>query len=118
MKAGETLSWKEFFVASGQLAVAVASAGTAVPLSATSKTVNHFTIQASKTGASQANTGLIYIGDEDVGNATAGVWGVKLADQQSYSAPPTLGQNVYNLKDYFINADTSLDAVTVLFDEY
>lgn len=105
-------------MAVGQLAVVVANAGTAVPLSATSRTVNHFTIQASKTGASQANTGLIYIGDKDVGNASSGAWGVKLADQQSYSAPPTLGQNVYNLKDYFINADTSLDAVTVLYDEY
>ena len=105
-------------MASGQLAVVVAAAGTAVPLSATSKTVNHFTIQASKTGASQGNTGLIYIGDKDVGNASSGSWGVKLADQQSYSAPPTLGQNVYNLKDYFINADTDADAVTVLYDEY
>lgn len=105
-------------MASGQLVAVVASAGTAVPLSATSKTVNHFTIQASKTGASQANTGLIYIGDSSVGNASSGEWGVKLADQQSYSAPPTLGQNVYNLADYFINADTSADAVTVLFDEF
>ena len=105
-------------MASGQLAVVVATAGVQVPLSATSKLVNHFTIQASKTGASQANTGLIYIGDEDVGNAAGGIWGVKLADQQSYSAPPTLGQNVYNLNDYYINSDTSADAVTVLFDEY
>jgi len=105
-------------VAVGQIAVVVAAAGTAVPLSATSKVVNHFTIQASKTGASQANTGIIFIGDSNVGNSSSGDWGVKLADQQSYSAPPTLGQNVYNLADYFINADTSADAVTVLFDEY
>ncbi len=105
-------------MAVGQIAVVVATAGVAVPLSATSRTVNHFTIQASKTGASQANTGLIYIGSAAVGNAAGGVWGVKLADQQSYSAPPTLGQNVYNLKDYFVNSDTDDDAVTVLYDEY
>lgn len=105
-------------MAAGQLAVVVTSADTAVPLSATSLVVNHFTIQASKTGASQANTGLIYIGNSDVGSADAGTWGVKLADQQSYSAPPTLGQNVYNLNDYYINADTNGDAVTVLYDVY
>ncbi len=109
-------------MAVGELTVVVTAPGTPVPLSAVSKVVNHFTVQAGKTGGSPDNTGNIYVGSKDVGNAAGNPddpWGVRLATGQSYSPPPSgVGPNPYNLADYFINADTADDAATVLFEEY
>ncbi len=109
-------------MAVGDLEVTVPVPGTPVPLSAVSKSVNHFTVQAGKTGAAPANTGDVFVGSAQVGNS-AGVpqdaFGVRLATGQSYSPPPSgVGPNPYNLADYFINADNADDAVTVLFEEY
>jgi len=108
-------------MAVGELEVVVATPGTPVPLSAVSKVVNHFTVQAGKTGASPGdNTGDIYVGSEVCGNgagAPQAAFGVRLATGQSYSPPPSgVGPNPYNLADYFINADTADDGATVLFD--
>jgi len=109
-------------MAVGELEVVVPTPGTPVPLSAISKSVNHFTIQAGKTGASPDNTGDIFVGSEQVGNSSGApqdAFGVRLATGQSFSPPPQgIGPNAYNLRDYFINADTADDAVTVLFEEY
>jgi hypothetical protein len=105
-----------------ELAETVPVPGTPVPLSAVSRSVNHFTVQAGKTGGAPDNTGNIYVGSSQVGNAAgapAAPWGVRLATGQSYSPPPSgVGPNPYNLADYFINADTADDGVTVLFEEY
>jgi len=108
-------------MAVGEKEVVVAAAGTPVPLSATPLSVNHFTIQAGKTGASPGdNTGDIYVGSVLVGNgagAPQAAFGVRLATGQSYSPPPSgIGPNPYNLADYFINADNNDDGATVLFD--
>ena len=110
-------------MAVGELEVVVTAPGTPVPLSAVSKVVNHFTIQAGKTGASPGtNTGDIYVGSEVVGNGSGtpqDAFGVRLATGQSYSPPPSgVGPNPYNLADYFINADNADDGATVLFEEY
>jgi hypothetical protein len=110
-------------MAVGELEVVVTAPGTPVPLSAESKSVNHFTIQAGKTGVSPGdNTGDIYVGSDQVGNgagAPGAPFGVRLATGQSYSPPPEgVGANPYNLADYFINADTADDGATVLFEEY
>lgn len=110
-------------MAVGELEVTVPAPGTPVPLSATSRPVNHFTIQAGQTGASPGtNTGDIYVGSENVGNGSGtpgDAFGVRLATGQSYSPPPSgVGANPYNLGDYYINADTADDGVTVLFEEY
>ena len=109
-------------MAVGEKEVVVVAAGTPVPLSDESKSVNHFTIQAGKTGASPANTGDVFVGSKEVGNSSGtpqDAFGVRLATGQSYSPPPSgVGPNPYNLRDYFINADNDDDAVTVLFEEY
>ena len=110
-------------MAVGELEVVVTAQGTPVPLSAESKTVNHFTIQAGRTGASPGdNSGDIYVGSENVGNGSGvpqDAFGVRLATGQSYSPPPSgVGPNPYNLRDYFINADNNDDGATVLFEEY
>jgi len=80
-------------MAVGELEVVVATPGTPVPLSATSKVCNHFTVQAGKTGASPGdNTGDIYVGSEVCGNgagAPQAAFGVRLATGQSYSPPPS-----------------------------
>jgi len=108
-------------MAVGELEVVVVAAGTPVPLQVASKSVNHFTIQAGKTGASPGdNTGDIYVGSALVGNGSGApqdAFGVRLATGQSYSPPPSgIGPNPYNLADYFINADNNDDGATVLFD--
>lgn len=108
-------------MAVGEKEVVVGAPGTPVPLSATPLSVNHFTIQAGKTGASPGdNTGDIYVGSSQCGNgagAPQAAFGTRLATGQSYSPPPTAsGPNPYNLADYFINADTVDDGATVLFD--
>ena len=108
-------------MAVGEKVVVVVAQGTPVPLSATPISVNHFTIQAGKTGASPGdNTGDIYVGSKDVGNGSGvpdDAFGVRLATGQSYSPPPSgIGPNPYNLADYFINADNNDDGATVLFD--
>ncbi len=110
-------------MAVGELEVTVPVPGTPVPLSAVSRSVNHFTIQAGKTGASPGtNTGDIYVGSGQVGNgagAPQDAFGTRLATGQSYSPPPSgVGPNPYNLADYFINADNADDGATVLFEEY
>jgi len=108
-------------MAVGEKEVIVVSAGTPVPLSDESESVNHFTIQAGKTGASPGdNTGDIYVGSKVCGNGSGtpqAAFGVRLATGQSYSPPPSgVGPNPYNLRDYFINADNDDDGATVLFD--
>lgn len=109
-------------MAVGELEVVVTVPGTPVPLSAESRSVNHFTIQAGKTGGSPDNSGDIFVGSENVGNsagAPQAAFGVRLATGQSYSPPPEgIGPNAYNLRDYFINGDVADDAVSVLFEEY
>ena len=110
-------------MAVGELEVTVPVPGTPVPLSAVSRSVNHFTVQAGKTGASPGtNTGDIYVGSALVGNGSGvpqDAFGTRLATGQSYSPPPSgVGPNPYNLADYFINADTADDGATVLFEEY
>ncbi len=109
-------------MAVGELEVVVTAPGTPVPLSNVSRSVNHFTVQAGKTGAAPANTGDVFVGSATVGNGSGtpqDAFGVRLATGQSYSPPPSgVGPNPYNLADYFINADNADDAVTVLFEEY
>jgi len=86
-----------------QLVKNVTTAGTAVPVSATSLGYAEVTIQAKK-----GNTGYIYVGDSSVSDS---VYGVAL----SAGASVTLQGGDFN--DIYIDSDTNGEGVTALYTE-
>jgi hypothetical protein len=86
----------------------VTTAGTAVPISDTDLLVRSAVIQARK-----ANTGDIYVGSSAVTNN--GLSGTVLAARDPYTLAEDGSDDLYNLKDVYINADSSGDGVTVTY---
>lgn len=86
----------------------VTTAGTAVSISDTDLLVRSAVIQARK-----ANTGDIAMGDQAVTNN--GLSGTVLAARDTYTLAEDGSNDLYNLKDIWINADASGDGVTVTY---
>ena len=88
---------------------AVATTGTAVPLSSTSVKVRALMIQAKKVAAN--NTGNVFIGDSNLDQGVAEQ--IELASLDAYELPIPPGA-VIDLADVYVDADNSADGVTFL----
>ena len=86
----------------------VTTAGTAVPLSAESLPVSSFTIRAKA-----SNTGLIYVGKEDVDNSKVPLQATEAVSWEGTSTP-----NALDLSEVYIDASVDGEGVDVFYVTY
>jgi copper(I)-binding protein len=92
------------------LAITVAAAGTAVPLSATAVDVKSLWLRAAKVGG--ANTGKVYVGISTVDQSTRQI--VELDKGVTFQFPIPDGATI-NLADVYVDAATNADGVVGLY---
>ncbi len=91
------------------LDITVAAAGTRVPLSASTLLCSIFTIKAK-----EGNVGKLFVGGADVSGT---VFGQNLDPGESFTFGARGATNGYNLARHFLDAATSGNGATVLYEQ-
>ncbi len=88
-------------------AVTVATAGTAVPLSATTVRVYAVSIESA-----DANTGIQYVGDETVTSANGAT--IKPGEGLELDVPDRCRTDQFDLKDIYVNSSTNGAVIRII----